>query len=134
MRLTEKADLSPSTYSTSYIGVYQIGLSLAFYMGRPLSSHRRLMTQSNRGSCYLFWGGLTAYCGMCCHRDIWGKLIVSLCDLLIGDGMVEILLKIRVVIYRMFTPILRIDLTPFNNDASLVVKALLDQLKTRGNT
>ena len=47
--------------------------------------------------------------------------------------MVEILLKIRVMIYRMFTPILRISLTPFNNDASLVVKALLDQLKTRGN-
>ena len=46
--------------------------------------------------------------------------------------MVELLLKIRVAIERVFTTIIWLDLTPFINDLSLVVKVLLDCLVKRG--
>ena len=46
--------------------------------------------------------------------------------------MDEFLLKIRVYVKRMFTPILRITLTPLNYDVSFVCNAFVNRLIQRG--
>ena len=48
--------------------------------------------------------------------------------------MVKLLLKVRVQIVRMFTPILRLVFIPFNNDVRLFVKSFLDHLTKRDKT
>ena len=45
--------------------------------------------------------------------------------------MVELLLKVRFAIKRVFTPILRLAFTPFNDDVRFLVQELLDSLIKR---